>query len=279
MYRSKHMSARDALAHAREDVAKGIARYPAERAGSNKPFKAYGGTMLWIEKPADMGLRVVGHADEIARIDHKGWFLHDDDCGDTVRGIVMQLPGRSKRPLFLAGYADPHNDGPVCVDIGTVWKGEAPFWATVPGPGKERCGYWTWSDNPREHDGARSAAYEADRIASRMAEAEREYNRAWDAGAMWREAVDELKKERESVRALLAERKAARANAESFPAICAVLRAAITSSLRTISELRERRDILASGDYETRHAYYGFSLNDPAQVDAFNDGAGEVVIC
>jgi len=264
-----------ALEAARRDVEEGRKRHASFSAKLGKPFKAYGGMMLWIENPDDVGLRMVGDAHNIVRLDHTGWYCDNFGDGPTATGVVLQLPGRNRRPRFLAGIADPHNDGPVLVDVGTIWEGEEVEW--IP-PRDGWGGYWAWTDNPREHDGCRSAAREADRLAERYAETEREYNMALAAGCYWRHTVDEMQAERASVRALLAERKAAKTDSPSYPTICAAIRRVIVEKLERIRNLRERRDALASGDYSEGWNFYSFSLQDPSLVSAFNEGAGQTVI-
>ena len=70
----------------------------------------------WVEN-VSCGLRRVGFADEIMRgegypraIDHKGWFIHDEDYGEVYRGVVYQLPARHGLPQYVIGYDDPYND-------------------------------------------------------------------------------------------------------------------------------------------------------------------------
>lgn len=51
-------------------------------------------------------VRSIRFCDDVARIDHKGWYVDDDGCRGVVRGIVADLPhGR-----FLSGYVESDND-------------------------------------------------------------------------------------------------------------------------------------------------------------------------
>lgn len=56
-----------------------------------------------------MPFRSVGYADEIVRIDHKGWYT-DSFQDDTMRGVVYQLPARNGKEQFLAGTEWSCND-------------------------------------------------------------------------------------------------------------------------------------------------------------------------
>lgn len=285
-WRCRHYTATEALANARRDVAEGKRRYGPSpwRKPVTNPISDKG--TCWIESPSSMGLRFVGYADELVKLDHMGWFTND--FGDTMRGVVYQLPGRDGKARFVAGHDNADNGaadngGPAYVDFSQIIESdfEAEMHDALRTMGKhyhtpERLnpGYWAEA----AHESARKeAARAADEFTRVQAEHEREYNTAWQAGSMWRDAVDEIAAERESVARLLKERKAARANAETFPTICATIRAAIGSSLSTIQELREKRDKLASGDYSQGDIYLGF-YPSPELRAAFNDGAGEAVL-
>lgn len=277
-WRGGGMRAAFALEKARVDTTNGTPRYPSHGKGRNAYFRAYGSTrMLWIERPASFGLRFVGHADEISKsVDHKGWYLDDDGTGATVRGVVYQIPGKGRAPRFLSGYADPHNDGPVCLDFGTIWEGEAPTLYTPSWGGS----YWTYTDNPADHDGARDAAREADRLAERYAEDERDYRRAWEAGRLYAEATDDIATERRELLSLMLEFRRIRVLTPmpDAPRLCATVRAAIAKRLARIVKLRGKREALRGGTYSKGESYFAFSLRDDAQVSAFNDGAGNTII-
>lgn len=97
--------------------------------------------MKWIEDP-ETAFRLVKTCDT-------GWYLDREFMDETVHGVVYQLPhGR-----FIAGYADPHNDGPACLDVTTI------------------------------HDNESDAERMADEHARIMAEHESEYQEAWRAGS------------------------------------------------------------------------------------------------
>ena len=166
-HRSIGFRAVDAFDRAHHDLVRGKVRYGRSRhaVAYNPQFAAYGERRLrWIENAAD-GLRFVGYADELARLDHTGWYL-DDCCGDTVRGAVWQLPGRHGAPLYVPGYADPWNDGAACLSFDDLT------------------------------DDKTTAALWADSIAERMAEAERDYQRAASAGFEFGELAEEIARRR-----------------------------------------------------------------------------------
>lgn len=123
---------------------------------------------------ASRGLRLVGFADTIVRLNHTGWYT-DSDYSTLMRGVVYQLPSRKGCTQYLAGYADPWNDDAafLCMDI--------------------------------EHDKEDAARF-ADRIAEIYAEKERDYQDAWraalDAKEKAQEARDHVRAEIEMLREL-----------------------------------------------------------------------------
>ena len=216
-HRSLGYRAADAFDLAHNDLLRGKVRYG--RAGHavayNPEFAAYGERRLrWIENATD-GLRFVGYANELARLDHTGWYL-DDYCGETVRGAVWQLPGRHGAPLYVAGYADPWNDNAACISFDALSDDKA------------------------------TAAQWADAIAERMAEAERDYQRAASAGFEFGELAEDIARRRREILDLLRERKAvARPACGTAPTICAALRDRVAANVKAIGEARKRRVELA----------------------------------
>jgi hypothetical protein len=131
------------------------------------PFKC--GTsrhmVRWCERPGAY-MRGLGFAHDVIRAetgrrpDGEGYYI-DSDFDEIVRGVVFRLPGGRG---FVAGVADPHNDGPAMVAVC-----EAP------------------------EDSALEAARLADHLAECYAEAVREYQESWRAGQKagdaWRETM------------------------------------------------------------------------------------------
>ena len=251
-----------ALELARIDIAAGKRRYPhsSRHAAPGAAFAGYGTkSMRWCESPADIGLRFVGYADKLARIDHTGWFA-DEFQDSTVRGVVYQLTARNGRPIYVSGYDNADNgaadaNGPAAIDFGTLWEGEAGD---------------SYNNDPQ---GARAAARHADSLAERMAEESREYDRAWQAGSQWAERGEEIASERRDMLALLAERRHAKAAGESYPTICARIASTIEAGLDRIRELRGERAALVAGNGPDFWGVYDAELRA-----AFNEGAGQVVL-
>lgn len=269
-----HCPAAAAYGFALNDVSTGKERYSVP-SGYGPAFKARGTShMRFIERPSTCGLRFVGYADKLAGLDHTGWYV-DNDQNETVRGVVFQLPGRNGKPLFICGYEDWNNgkadsDGPVCLDFGDVLEGEAREWI----PARDGwSGYWSYSDDPRDHDGCREAARAADQTAEWLAESEREYRAAWGAGSRYHDLGEEIAASRHTVKALLAERKAARAaKLLTYPTICETIRRAVSNALGDIETARAERHKLASGDY-VDDWLPGWNSNDSHLVAAFKEGA------
>lgn len=177
----------------------------------------------WCEDPAAIGLRLVGFADEVPgrSVDHQGWFLDDDFQEEVARGIVYRLPTRKGRAQFIAGMADPDNDGPAMLSLGTI------------------------------EDDEREAARSADHLAECYAEAERDYRRASSARLKWGELGEEVAAARRSILDLCREIKALCRAGGSYtirnaPAVRAELERRIRGLLDDIREAREKRGELAS---------------------------------
>lgn len=156
------------------------------------------------------GLRLVGFADEIVRIDHKGWYIRDDEYDETYRGVVYQLPSHKGETRFAYGYADPDNDD---------------------------CALLCLDTEETKEDAARAA----DRFAEIFAEQERDYNRAWQAGRRYEDLADEVKDLRSEALAIGAELREARKLVQNAPTICATLRETVFSLYRRISKTRKER--------------------------------------
>lgn len=122
-------------------------------------------TYAWIERPRDAGLRLVGYADEIAKLRHRGWYC-DEYQDEVFRGVVYRLPHSRG---FIAGYADPYNKG---------------------------CAFVELSACATEVD----AAHSADEIARYEAEREIEYQESQSAKLRAEEEAEQFAKDLESQR-------------------------------------------------------------------------------
>lgn len=140
---------------------------------TGEPFLIAGTSrrVRWCERP-DSYFRPMGFCDEVIQAETgfrprdmgEGWYCSpDNETGEVARGVVYRLPhGRG----FVAGIADPCNDGPAMLAIC-----EAP-----------------------ESSAANAARY-ADQLAEWYAEAERRYEEGWRDGQTareaWRDALGE----------------------------------------------------------------------------------------
>ncbi|MFU1607360.1 hypothetical protein ACM25O_13325 [Sulfitobacter pontiacus] len=235
------------------------------------PFEAYGESACrWIENPEARGLRFVGLAHDVGRagysyardaVEHKGWYLDADGMGETVAGVVYQLPGRNGRARYLAGYADPHNTGadgrgPALLSL-DVLEGDATDFSYDPDPV------------------LRDAARRADGIAERMAEAERDYQAGF---AMGRKARGKMDAARETGRAWLEacrEARAMYAARHGFPALPGPIarelcRVAIATARQLRKQYEKQRRKASAWRAEQLPGGY-----DAARLDGFKQGYAE----
>ncbi len=186
---------------------------------TNHTFSAYGEqSMRWIESPEAVGLRFVGKAHDVARnngalraIDHTGWYV-DEYQDNLVCGVVYQLSGRGGQPRYLAGHADPWNDGAACLSFDEIFGDEM------------------------------EAARRADRIAELMAEGERKHACRCSNEARAEEIPDEIHSELMTARALLQDYRRIPVH---LIAARAVISQRIASLRRVVADLREERQTLA----------------------------------
>lgn len=224
-HRQHGRTATEAIALARQDVANLKNRYPSSNGGmaGGRAFAAYGKSrMVWFEKPADY-MRMVGFADDIAEIGHRGWFTDDDGDRETMRGVVYQLPTRKGKLQFLYGYADPNNEGAACLSLDIA-------------------------------DDKKDAARWADRVAESAAEQERDYQRAWRAGRDYDELGDKVAEVRQACLSLIMEAKAACERLADFNTIKLTIRAQVESYVKTIRKAREKREKLKR-EYGTQDGF------------------------
>ncbi|MCK1671097.1 hypothetical protein [Bradyrhizobium sp. 150] len=218
-------NAQRALGAARKDVAERKNRYPrsnfAMRGGAD--WKIGSDTVFFCEQPDDY-LRRVGFVDEIPSeshyrgkmVDHKGWYLRDDDSGGEVaRGVVFQLPAHKGKCRYLSAVADPHNNGPAILSLELF-------------------------------DELSEAARNADSLAETYAETERDYNRAWEAGQRYSDLGAEIAEQRKTTLALIREAKSQCATLRDMPATRKVIESAIRDYLRETESARDKRAELIS---------------------------------
>jgi len=206
--------------------------YYGPRGGAGAVFKQGGDSLRWIESTADAGLRFVAWADELARLDHTGWFT-DEFQSETLRGGVWQMPGRNGEARLLYGYAEfegrgEMNPGSAALCVSDVIR--------VPMRGE--------FGNLDETEGARDAARYADGLAESTAEDRRDYDSAYQAGRAAAELDGEALEARAELLPLLGELRALRRApvAGNVPAVCKALRSRVDSLLETISANRAERE-------------------------------------
>lgn len=149
------------------------------------------------------------YADEIARINHTGWFT-DCEGFETARGLVVSLPhGR-----FLAGYHWSDN-------------GERVYFSDI-------------------YDCEEDAAHAADGEAECFAESCREYAQAWEWARAWSDLADELKETRQDARELIAAMRAERKSGRTAAtAICDALRAQLATMSDAYTRQKAERQAIA----------------------------------
>src|SRR5574337_1552861 len=151
-------------------------------------------------------VRHVRFCDEIksAKIRHTGWYVDDDQCMGTIRGVVAYLP----HGKYLIGYYESDN-GEYVIRTDAIINDEsdAARWADGFAEG--------YAEECREHNARFRAMVDAEGLTE---EKEREISDAWqDYRAIWsafladpRKHWAAAKRAQESVRELIADLRAAR---------------------------------------------------------------------
>jgi hypothetical protein len=162
----------------------------------------------WIENVSPF-LRLVGFADEIAGLNHTGWYL-DNECpelSELARGIVYQLP----HDRFVPGVADLYNDNCALLDFSNL------------------------SDDKED------AARVADEMARIYAENESEYQSSWRAGEEFAGLGKSISENRREILEFC--RGHRNASGAPLKAICE----AVKRRLKRIRMARQRRAEIESG--------------------------------
>lgn len=222
-YREKGLNVPDALARAQEDslaIAKHTENpkiYPwpkLPRTITYNPVASSG--FRWIEN-VSCGLRLVGKAHDIIRLDHTGWYINS--FYETCYGIVYQLPARNGKTQFVPAVSDPWNADCALVDFSQI------------------------------EDEKESAASRADSMAESYAEECRENDAKAQAEGETECLQAEIKEERKTILSLCLELKAARRvlrDCEAFKTLNTAIREKISNSLSDIRKHRERIEALAN---------------------------------
>lgn len=251
----------------------GLASYqnqPSERGGR------------WIESPEQAGLRFVGFSDELARLDHTGYFLEPEGwSGEVARGAVYQLPSRDGRPVYVEavrlGSEGKRGWSEQCGREG----------AAIVYLGERHLGERGGDENARSRDynesAVREAARGADSEAEILAERERDYQEAMEAGRKCGELEAEAAAEKAKARELMGELRTLRRSLDpgTAPKACAALRAVIREGLETMAEkLKEAAEL--RGHYDSPRVFGSRALHidlngEPNELrSAFREGLGNV---
>lgn len=174
-----------------------------------------------VENASD-GLRVVGYADELVRLNHTGWFTDPFGCesDSLARGAVLQLPARDGEPQYAPAIADPWNPDAYIVDFYSVTddKSDAASWA--------------------------------DSMAERHAERERDYLTQEAARLAVDDAREDVRKARAAARDIIHELRAVNAwRNVNAPAICAAVRRDLARHRATVRAAAQRIRTLTENPY------------------------------
>jgi hypothetical protein len=206
--------------------------------------------LRWTEDPAACGLRFVGFADDIARVDHTGWYC-DEFQDRTLRGVVYQLPARNGRTLYVYGYTSSDD----CGTRGWPRAAALNFRDVTAGPAADD-----------QDDTRREVAVRADQMAETAAEREREYNAAWRAGQDFADANAQVAAAMAERRALLAEvRSMGKHCKRTHPVAYRAAEARIIALRATIADARATMQRAVNGETWYR---------SETLIPAFLDGAG-----
>lgn len=192
--------AETALKLAREDVAAGRRRYPNTGKPSFGVWESsvpgfpgrYSAGLSYTDRAFYMdsfpdGWRNLGNVGEIRTestyrgryVEHTGWFTTDDGFGDTVFGVVLQLPARNGECQYFPGVQWSGQDGVTAYPLD-------------------------------RYDNIGDAARAADQIAEKLAEEERDYQRAWRAGVNAAEHDANAKNLRKQIVTIISDLRVAR---------------------------------------------------------------------
>lgn len=181
-----------------------LAQYKARKQSKHISYGPSDDGCRWVEHPDD-GLRRVGKAHDLARIDHTGWFMNEFQ-DETAWGVVYLLPhGR-----FVPGTEDSYDTDGVRLDFSDI------------------------------HYAACDAARAADTLAERLAEVEREYQRVETAKMRIEDIGQEIKDHRAAVLELC---RGIRASVMA-DSVCVAIRKVIRQYRREVRELYREREAL-----------------------------------
>lgn len=187
----------------------------------------------WVEN-ASRGLRIVGPVHElrylVGRWGHTGWHLDPLGEGETVHGVVLQLPGRGGFARFVPAISDPYNADCYVVD----------FTDHYDAPGDDT------------DDAVRDCAHTADYMAELHAERGREYQAKETAHIMIEDERERIRTERNEAHALAAEMRECAyilPDRDTGSAICKELHHAMTAHRAAVRSAIKRIRTLTDNPY------------------------------
>lgn len=239
------MSPAAALAQVREKLESGeplITWSGPRKFGMFSEYRRKAGDSVFVES-LDSAFREKGYADELAQLNHTGWYA-DSYSDSTYRGVVLQISASRGRARFVPAYQESDSGGYV-VDVSQVFEADpaaelqsarrqigAAYWR----PDMESESYWL---EAAAEQAAKDCARAADSMAESAAEDAREYDEAWQAGRQFEELGEDIATTRREILAILKERRAV--SGVEAPTLCGVIRARVESMLNDIRANREKR--------------------------------------
>ena len=163
----------------------------------------------WVEN-VSRGLRHVGQAGDIAKLNHNGWYT-DNYQNETVQGEVYQLPARDGKPRYLPAMGDPSNADCAQFDFHSITEDKV------------------------------QAARWADQIAEYYAEQEREYRAGEDAENRIEEINTEIKDLYTGFRKISREIRAACEQVQGIQVVRQLVREKWVTTKQRIHKLRLQR--------------------------------------
>jgi hypothetical protein len=191
-------------------------------------FGESGDTLRHVDDTGKAGLRFVGYADELARLDHTGWFTDEEQHG-KFRGAVWQLAGKGKQSRIVYGYQEW--DGDSETNVGSALICTSTVLLADMSDGNYSLG---------STDEVQNAATYADGLAESAADKAREYNEAYRKGSTVAETDSTFIETRRQLLPILAElRKVRHGRIQLSPVMCDLLTKRVESDLDTLADLRE----------------------------------------
>ncbi len=271
-----------AIELARRDTPNGVNPYPYDGKvyaavcwqAQDDDARRRGERLGYVQSIEGAGLRYVGRVSIEGRRgvfderESEGWIT--DPYGDVFKdgtglcwGVVYQLPARDGKARFVAGYIfGGCSDDTPTVDFATIFEEDA------------RGGY---NLTPQDFDAACDAARAADHMAQREAEKAREYQSAYGAGSRYADLGAEIAESRKAALAILKERRAVK-GMSGYPNLCSAIRASIQGHIADIAKARKARAAMADGEGYGRESWLSFWPGEQRLRDAFNEGAGSIVL-